>query len=312
MTRSRSPGPPMNPPTDQLFPGSTTQTLPGAGAEIFVRVMGGGPPLLLLHGFPQTHALWHRIAPRLAERFRLVMPDLRGYGRSSAPEDTAGGALYSKRRMAADLVAVMDGLGHSRFFVAGHDRGGRVAYRMALDQPDRVERLAVLDIVPTLDMWRGMNHAGMMATYHWAFLAQPFPLPERLITGDPDFYTDWTLASWTKAKDLSAFHPAALADYRATMGDPATRHGACNDYRAGATIDPTLDEEDFAAGKRIACPTLALWGEAGIPAKRSSPLDAWRRWCGGDVEGFGIDAGHFLPEENPDAAADRLEAFFSS
>ncbi|HEV7255215.1 MAG TPA: alpha/beta hydrolase [Mesorhizobium sp.] len=296
---------------DQLFPGSETRTLAGAGADIFVRLMGSGPPLLLLHGFPQTHAMWHRTAPRLAKRFSLVMPDLRGYGRSSAPEDAGGGELYSKRRMAADLIAVMDALGHSRLFVAGHDRGGRAAYRMALDHPERVSRLAVLDIVPTLDMWRGMNHAGMMATYHWAFLAQPFPLPERLIAGDPDFYADWTLASWTKAKDLSAFHPAALADYRATMRNPATRHGACNDYRAGATIDAAFDEEDFSAGKRIACPTLALWGEAGIPGKRSDPIEVWRRWCDGGVEGFGIGAGHFLPEENPDATADRLEAFFA-
>ena len=255
--------------------------------------------------------MWHRIAPRMAQRFSLVMPDLRGYGQSSAPRNDPKNEAYSKRTMASDMVAVMAALGHRRFSIAGHDRGGRVAYRMALDHSDRVTRLCVLDIVPTFTMWRSMSAAAAMKIYHWPFLAQPYPLPERLISADPAFYVDWTIASWTRDKNLAAFDPAALAAYRNAMSEPERLHAACNDYRAGATIDLAHDEQDHAASHMIDCPTLALWGNSGIPGGTTSPLKVWREWCA-EVEGFGIDAGHFIAEENPDATAAALLRFLDS
>lgn len=290
-----------------MFEGFETRILSGAGAEISCRVAGSGPPLLLLHGYPQTGAMWAGIAGRLAERFTVVVADLRGYGQSSTPEST-GGEAYSKRRMAADMVAVMAGLGFERFRVAGHDRGARVAYRMALDHPGSVERLVLLDIIPTAEMWERVDAARMVSSYHWAFLAQPNPLPERLIAADPVFYLDHTLASWTKSHSTAAFAPEALAEYRKCFSSAGAVHGACEDYRAGATLDRTHDDETRAAGARIACPTLVLWGTEGIPASTGDPLEIWRAWAD-DVEGEAIESGHFLVEEAPEPTLRAMRAF---
>jgi haloacetate dehalogenase len=290
------------------FNGFEAQEFSLGEASIFARVGGSGPPLLLLHGYPQSHLMWARVAPALTARFTVVVPDLRGYGRSSSPP-SHNGERYSKRVMARDMVALMATLGHQRFAVAGHDRGGRVAYRLALDHPDVVTKIATLDIVPTGEMWAGMDAARAMSVYHWMFLAQPEPLPETLISGAPDFYVDHKLASWSGDKSLRAFAPDALDAYRAAFRDPARVHATCEDYRAGATIDRALDEVDRAAGRKIAAPLLALWGAKGIPAQGEDPLTVWRRWAS-DVRGSGIEAGHFLPEEAPEATAEALAEFF--
>ena len=290
------------------FAGFSTHDLALGEATIHARVGGSGPPLLLLHGYPQSHRMWARVAPTLAERFRVVVPDLRGYGLSSAPPSHKG-ERYSKRVMAKDAVALMAALGHSRFAVAGHDRGGRVAYRLALDHPEVVSKIAVLDIVPTAEMWAGMDAARAMQVYHWMFLAQPTPLPETLISAAPEVYLDHTLASWTASRSLASFTPEALAAYRAAFREPARVHAMCEDYRAGATLDRALDEADQAAGRKIAAPLLALWGGTGIPARGESPLEVWRRWAI-TVSGQAISGGHFLPEEAPQATTEALAAFF--
>ena len=291
-----------------LFQGTHEHRHDNAGTEIFARIGGSGPPLLLIHGFPQTHAMWHKVAPALMQRFTCVMPDLRGYGYSSCPPNDKVNAAYSKRAMAEDLLGLMASLGHERFAVVGHDRGGRVAYRMALDRPRAVTCLAVLDIVPTYNMWHEFTVKLAMKTYHWLFLAQPNPLPEMLIEQNPVGFLDYTIASWTRSKDLSAFSEEALAEYRTHYATPEHIHATCNDYRAGATYDLKADEDDRNAGRQIECPTLALWGNAGIPSETDAPLDAWRGWCR-KVEGHGIDAGHFLAEENPDATLASLLPF---
>ena len=292
-----------------MFDGFETRLVTGEGAEIFVRTRGTGAPLLLLHGYPQTGAMWAGIADALAQHFSVVVADLRGYGQSSAPA-SQGGVGYSKRVMAADMVAAMQALGHQRFNVAGHDRGARVAYRLALDSPERVDRLAVIDIVPTVAVWEAMDAKAAMKTYHWPFLAQPFPMPETLIAADPDAYLDHTIASWTASGTLDGFDLRALEAYRASFRQPIRTHAACEDYRAGWAIDCLLDTADRSAGRRIQAPTLALWGSSGIPATGSSPLDIWREWCV-DVEGGPIKGGHFLVEEAPAEALAALLAFFS-
>jgi haloacetate dehalogenase len=294
-----------------LFPGTRDFRHTHDGAEIFARVGGSGPPLLLIHGFPQTHAEWHKITPALMQRFTCVLPDLRGYGFSSCPDNSPDNAPYSKRAMAADLVSLMASLGHQRFAVVGHDRGGRVAYRMALDHPGAVTCLTVLDIVPTHAMWTDFTVKLAMKTYHWLFLAQPQPLPEMLIDKNPVGFLDYSLASWTAGKDLSAFDEAALAEYRLHYATPEHIHATCNDYRAGATIDLAIDTADVAAGRKITCPTLALWGTSGIPSETAGPLQTWRKWCV-NVEGYGIASGHFIPEENPDALLAALLPFLAA
>ncbi len=295
---------------DRLFAPSRVVRVASEGAEIFARIVGDGPPLLLIHGFPQTHAMWHKMVPDLARYFTCVMPDLRGYGQSSCPANAADNSPYSKRAMGRDMLALMAQLGHARFAVAGHDRGGRVAYRVALDWPDSVARLAVLDIVPTYDMWHGFTVKLAMKTYHWLFLAQPAPLPEMLIGKAPEAYLDYTMASWTRDKSLAAFDAAAMAAYRSAFGRGDYIHAACNDYRAGATYDLAADEADRAAGRRITCPTLAAWGTAGIPSETDGPLAAWQAWCT-DVRGHGIDSGHFVAEENPQGVLAALLPFLT-
>jgi haloacetate dehalogenase len=289
-----------------MFTNFTQHKVGTHGAVINLRRAGEGPPVLLLHGYPQTHALWHEIGPALARRFTVVAADLRGYGDSSKPPSDATHAAYSKRSMAADMVGVMDQLGFKRFAAVGHDRGGRVAYRMALDHPDVVSKLAVLDIVTTHTMWTRMDKALATASYHWLFLMQPDGLPETMIGKDPEYYLRETLRRW--AKPGFSFASEAMAEYVRCFKDPACIHAACEDYRAGGTIDFEHDTQDFGK-KKIVCPVLALWGERGIARRSDDPLAAWRPWAD-DLRGHAIPGcGHFLPEEAPAETLKGLEAF---
>ena len=270
------------------------------------------PPLLLLHGFPQTHAMWHRVAPRLAPHFRLVLPDLRGYGDSEPAPDEPAQAQMGKRAMAADLRALMGQLGHERFAVAGHDRGGRVAHRLALDAPEAVSRLAVLDIAPTLDMLEGADWRFGRAYYHWFFLAQPAPEPERMIAADPVRYLHRKLGGWGAAS-LAHLHPAALAEYERCIARPEVVHAMCEDYRAAFTCDMALDRDSRAAGVRLRCELLVLWGGRGVVQALFDPMALWRAASAeaAAVQGEALDCGHYLPEEQPEATAERLLRFFS-
>jgi len=292
-----------------FFPGFASHWIDTDAGRIFARAGGEGPPLLLLHGFPQTHVMWARLAPALARRFHVVAMDLRGYGWSSAPR-SAGGALYSKRAMAADAVRVMEALGHVRFRLAGHDRGARVGYRLALDQPARVERLALLDILPTLSVWRNIE-AGVIPAAHWAFLAQEAPAPEQDIARQgADPYFESLIASWTHGGDLRAFDARALAAYRDGWRDPARIHAFCEDYRAGATLDRAADEADLAASRVIGAPTLVLSGDFFLTAGAAPALDVWRATFAPQARGAVIpEAGHFIAEENAQATSDALLAF---
>ena len=279
----------------------------GDGVAIRTRVAGDGPPVLLLHGYPQTHACWHRVAPRLvAAGFTVVATDLRGYGDSSKPASTPDHATYAKRAMAADQVAVMRALGHARFAVAGHDRGGRVAHRMALDHAQAVARIAVLDIAPTATMYARTDMAFATGYYHWFFLIQPAPLPERLIGAEPELYLRAKLAAWDRGEDT--FAPAAYAEYLRCFADPATIAATCEDYRAAATIDLEHDAAD--AERRIEAPLLALWGERGLVGRSYDVLATWRDKAA-DVRGHALPTGHYLPEEAPEAVAQALAAFFT-
>ena len=262
-----------------LFPGFAAHWIDTSIGKMFARSGGSGPPLLLLHGYTQTNVMWHRVAPILSDRFALVIPDLPGYGWSAVPRADASHAPYDKRSMAKVMIEVMEQLGHGRFRLAGHDRGGRVAYRLALDHPSRIERMATLDIVPTYDMWHGMDRNMAMKVWHWPFLAQPAPLPEMLIEKAPVEYLEWKLASWTKAKNLSAFDRSALDHYRAAFSDPLHNHAQCEDYRAGRGADLEHDEADRAAGNTIGCPLLALWGGVGIANETGGPLKIWQQWA---------------------------------
>jgi haloacetate dehalogenase len=254
--------------------------------------------------------MWHRVAPQLADRFTLVIADLPGYGWSSVPEAGGGHAPYDKRSMAKAMVELMEKLGHIRFRLAGHDRGGRVAYRLALDHPQRLEKLSTLDIIPTYDMWHGIDAKLAFRIWHWTFLALPAPFPEEVIGRDPVAFWDRKSAPGTAGKSLSKFDPRALAHYHAFFSDPLRVHATCEDYRAGRTTDLKNDEADRAAGKKIACPLLALWGAAGIPSEaESDPLATWREWAS-DVRGLAVDCGHYLPEESPDVVSKALIEFF--
>jgi haloacetate dehalogenase len=293
-----------------LFPGYQSHWIDTSAGKIFARSGGKGPPLLLLHGYAQTNVMWHRVAPALAEHFSLVIADLPGYGWSSVPDAEANHAPYDKRSMAKGMVELMEALGHVRFRLAGHDRGGRVAYRLALDHPGRLEKLATLDIVPTYAMWHGIDAKLAFRIWHWTFLALPAPFPEEMIGRDPVSCWDRKTAPGTKEKSLDVFDPRALNHYRTFFSDPLRIHATCEDYRAGRTTDLQYDEADRKAGKKIGCPLLALWGAAGIPSEaEADPLATWREWAN-DVRGFAIDCGHYLPEENPDATAKALLEFF--
>jgi haloacetate dehalogenase len=286
-----------------VFEGFALERIDTGEAVLRVRHGGSGPPLLLLHGHPQTHVMWHLVAPRLAEEFSVVVPDLRGYGESSKPPTTPDHEPYSKRAMARDAVALMAALGFDRFSVAGHDRGGRCAYRMALDHPERVARLAVLDIVPTGEAFARADMAFGLAYWHWFFLAQPADLPERMMGADPD----WWLRSRQPGQGWA---PDALEDYLRCFRDPATRHAICEDYRAGATVDFAHDQADRGR-RRIACPVLALWGRDGaLEHLYGDVLAVWRDWAA-DLRGRGLAGGHFLPEEAPEETYQELRAFFA-
>jgi haloacetate dehalogenase len=292
-----------------LFPGFKTHHVETDVGSFFVRTGGQGQALLLLHGYPQTHAEWHAVAQRLAERFSVVVMDLRGYGASCIPASRDGAGM-AKRLMGQDAIAVMAKLGHATFRLAGHDRGGRVAYRLAYDHPERLVKVAVIDIIPTASMFRGMGKMGpALKAYHWLFLAQPAPFPETMIEAATQAFLDHTLASWTARKSLSVFDPRALEAYRKAFVDPARIHATCEDYRAGALLDRQQDEDDMRAGRKIMVPMLAIWGDAGIPASGISPLDVWREFAR-DITGVSIPSGHFVPEENPDACATALLDFF--
>ena len=306
------------------------------GTRLFAHTGGAGeaPPLLMLHGFPQSHAMWQRVAQQLAGRFRLVLPDLRGYGDSDKPPGAADHANYSKRAMAADMAALMHSLGHERFALVGHDRGGRVAHRLALDHRARVTRLALIDIAPTLDMYAATDMRFASLYYHWFHLIQPAPLPERMIGADAAFYLRWKLGGWggrVSLQDADApaprggasglkrpgagrhdfIEPEALAEYERTFCTPEGIHAACEDYRASAGIDLEHDRASRAAGERIACPLLVLWGERGVVGKLFDPLALWRAQCSAEVSGHALPAGHFIPEELPAETARALSDFFT-
>jgi haloacetate dehalogenase len=265
---------------------------------------GEGPPVLLLHGYPQTHAMWHLVAPLLAEYFTVIATDLRGYGDSSKPEGGTDHAGYSKRAMAADQVEVMRELGFDSFAVVGHDRGGRVAHRMALDYPETVTKLTVLDIVPTYYVFATADRELATYYYHWFFLIQPYDLPEHLIGADPDYYLRRSLGGWGTGIDL--FAPEAYAEYERCLRDPATLHAMCEDYRAAATIDLVHDEAD--RNRRVESPLLALWGERGVVERLYNVLEVWREYAS-DVRGRALPAGHFLVEERPEETAEELLSF---
>ncbi|HZP76700.1 MAG TPA: alpha/beta hydrolase [Pseudolabrys sp.] len=279
---------------------------------IFVRRGGSGPALLLLHGFPQTHAMWQSVAPLLARHFTVVCADLRGYGRSGCPPSRPDHAPYAKRAMALDMVAVMEALGFTHFAVAGHDRGGRVAYRLALDHPQRVERLAVLDVLPIAEAWERADKRLAVGYWPWSLLAQPEPLPERLLSAAPDAVIDHVLGRWGSAAE--AFGPQVREAYIAALRDPAHVHAICEEYRAAVTLDHEHDAADRQAGRRIACPVLVLWSGHGPLsswyAADGGPLALWRDWAA-EVEGKAVDGGHFFPEEYPEQTAAELDAFFA-
>ena len=289
-----------------MFEGFAEQRVAVAEAEIFCRIGGAGPPLLLLHGYPQTHVAWHRVAPRLMRQFSLVVPDLRGYGESRGPRPDPEHRHYSKRAMARDMAELMTALGHERFLLAGHDRGARVGFRLALDYPARVQRLAALDIIPTFDVWEQMDADKALSSYHWSFLAVPAPVPETLIAADPDFYIRHLLDRWVGRPD--ALHPQAVAAYLRQFHEPKVIAATCEDYRAGASIDRQEDGEDRRRGAKIACPVLVLWGRRYLTSKTASPLAAWRNWAP-DVREVALDCGHFIAEEAPEDCATALAEF---
>lgn len=295
-----------------MFEGFKLEMIETAEATIRVRHGGDGPPLLLLHGHPQTHAMWSKIAPRLAQDFTVVAADLRGYGESSKPPTTPDHEPYSKRTMARDMVEVMKKLGFDRFNIAGHDRGGRCAYRLALDFPEKVLKLAVLDILPTGEHFRRADMNFALGYWHWFFLAQPYDLPERMIGANPDnYYFNYRrpyAAPGSPRPDY--FDPEALEDYLKAVHNPATIHAMCEDYRAAATYDFKLDEAER-GNKKITCPTLALWGKKGPLDNWYDVLAVWRDWAE-QVEGFSIECGHHLAEEAPDETYAALYSFFTT
>ena len=288
-----------------MFEGFEQGDVETSDAVIHYRKGGSGPPLLLLHGYPQTHVMWHRVAPELARDFTIIVSDLRGYGDSSKPKSDENHFVYSKRAMAADQVEVMASLGFDTFFVAGHDRGGRVAHRLALDHRDCVQKLAVLDIVPTHKLFSNVTREFATGYYHWFFLIQGDGLPEAMIGNDPDYYLRKKLGHWSA--DGAQFDPDAVAEYVRCFSNPETIHASCEDYRAGASIDLVHDEADMS--DKIECPMLSLWGDKGLMGRQYDVMETWRERAL-NVQGEALPGGHFLPEEVPAETATALRKFF--
>ena len=291
---------------NQLFPDFEPRVFEVNGIQIAGHIGGSGSPLLLLHGHPQTHAIWHKLAPALMKSHTLVMTDLRGYGDSSKPQGDVDHSNYSKRVVAQDQVEVMNQLGFNRFDVLAHDRGARVAHRLAMDHPDAVKKLIMLDIAPTLSMYEKTTEAFAKAYWHWFFLIQPSPLPERLIEADPAGYIRDVMGR--RFAGLKPFDPLALAEYMRCVALPGAAHGMCEDYRAAAGIDLIHDREDIAAGKKLEMPTMVLWGADGVVNKCFRPLEEWQAICR-NVIGETLPCGHYLPEEAPDMLLEKVATF---
>lgn len=279
------------------------------GVTINLRHGGSGPPLLLLHGYPQTHVIWHQIADRLAQRYTLIMPDLRGYGDSSRPPGTADHGNYAKRVMAQDMVEVMTALGHEAYFVCGHDRGGRVAHRLALDHPQAVRKMMLLDISPTATMYAGTDQAFATAYFHWFMLIQPKPIPETLVGNSASFLLK-TFLGGRGSSSHGFIAPEAMAEYERCFGRPDAIHAACEDYRAAASIDLEHDAAD--RDRKIACPVHLIWGRNGIVGRMFDPIADWQAKCSAGVTGVAFDAGHFIPEQKPDQLLEEMFGFFTN
>jgi haloacetate dehalogenase len=293
-----------------MFDGFKLETVRVRDGEIRLRHGGSGPPLLLLHGNPQSHFMWHAVAPTLARHFTLVMPDLRGYAGSFKPPASADHAAYAKREMARDMAEVMDHFSHAKFAVLSHDRGARVAHRLALDYADRVTRLVVLDIIPTIEHFERTDMAFALGYYHWFWFAQPHPFPENVISAGPDA---WFIAHTSREpKPPGFFHPQALADYLAAARDPKAIIGMCEDYRAAATIDLVHDRDSRAAGQKIRCPLMALWGAQGKIGGWYDALAIWRMYCISPVTGGAINSGHYLAEEAPEEVLEKVLPFLQA
>lgn len=288
--------------TNLLFRNSSVQDVDvGNGVSIRIRQLGSGPPLLLLHGHPQTHAIWHRVAPELGQYFSLILADLRGYGDSTKPKGDSDHQNYSKRVMAQDMVRVMHTLGHEQFAVLAHDRGARVAHRLALDHPNRVTKMVLLDIAPTLAMYEQTSDIFARLYWHWFFLIQPSPTPERLIEADPGAYIRELMGR--RHAGLGPFDPLAVEEYVRCLSQPGAAHGLCEDYRASATIDLEHDRESIRLGLKVTAPLIVLWGEQGVVHRCFDPLAEWRK-VANDVQGQTLPCGHYLPEEAPQALLD--------
>lgn len=289
-----------------LFEGFERNTVDTGEVTINYVTAGNGPPLLMLHGYPQTHSMWHRIAPALSRKFTVICADLRGYGDSGKPPSDESHIAYSKRQSRNDMVKLMDKLGFPKFNLVGHDRGARVAHRMCLDHADRIERVAILDIVPTYHIFSTADRRIATDYYHWFFLIQPEPFPEKMIGNDPLFYLHWTLGAWGTGLDV--YDPEALKEYERCFCTPESIHATCEDYRAAASVDFRHDQEDIC--RKVECPMLVLWGKNGVMDRNYDVLGAWRARAK-NVVGRAIEAGHFLAEEKPENTCAELERFFS-
>lgn len=292
-----------------IFPDFSLERVAVSAGTLRLRRGGSGAPLLLLHGNPQTHAMWHKVAPALAERYSVICPDLRGYGGSFKPPVSADHAAYAKREMARDMTELMAHFGHERFFVAAHDRGARVAHRLALDHPQRVKKLALMDIIPTLEHFERADMRFALGYYHWFWFAQPHPFPENVISAAPDAW--WRAHTSREPKPPDFFDREALSDYLSAVHDPEMIRGMCEDYRAAATIDLEHDRASRAAGQKIRCPLLVLWGKKAKIEAWYDALDVWKNYCAAGVSGGAVDSGHYLAEEVPGEVLARLKAFFA-
>ncbi len=293
-----------------FFPDFSLEHVAVSAGRLRLRRGGSGPPLLLLHGNPQTHAMWHKVAPALAKRYSVVCPDLRGYGGSFKPPVSVDHAAYAKREMAKDMAELMAHFGHDTFFVAAHDRGARVAHRLALDHPGRVARLALMDIIPTLEHFERTDMAMAMGYYHWFWFAQPHPFPENVISAAPDAW--WRAHTSREPKPPDFFAKEALADYMSAIHDPRMIQGMCEDYRAAATIDLEHDRASRAAGEKIRCPLLVLWGKKAKIEVWYDALGIWKQYCRAEVTGGPVDSGHYLAEEAPQEVLEHLARFLAT